>query len=68
MWDDGPFFDADGKYLYGNVKLDMPDYTTFKSIHVSGGTRTHSLRIRSPARYPLRHGDYKATQCLNLMV
>ena len=28
-----------------------------KSIHVSGGTRTHSLRIRSPARYPLRHGD-----------
>ena len=24
---------------------------------VSGGTRTHNLRIRSPTRYPLRHRD-----------
>ena len=24
---------------------------------ISGGTRTHNLRIRSPTRYPLRHGD-----------
>ena len=29
-----------------------------KNVHDSGGTRTHSLRIRSPARYPLRHGVY----------
>ena len=28
----GHFFDADGKYLDGNVKLDMPDYITFKSF------------------------------------
>ena len=27
-------------------------------VHViSGGTRTHNLRIRSPTRYPLRYGD-----------
>ena len=25
---------------------------------ISDGNRTHSLRIRSPARYPLRHGVY----------
>ena len=25
--------------------------------YISGGTRTHNLRIRSPTRYPLRHGD-----------
>ena len=24
-------------------------------IYTPGGTRTHSLRIRSPTRYPLRH-------------
>ena len=26
---------------------------------VSGGTRTHNLRIRSPTRYPLRHRDLR---------
>ena len=26
-------------------------------LSIPGGTRTHSLWIRSPARYPLRHGD-----------
>ena len=25
--------------------------------YISGGTRTHNLRIRSPTRYPLRHRD-----------
>ena len=29
----------------------------FSSKCVSGGTRTHNLRIRSPTRYPLRHRD-----------
>ena len=33
-------------------------FCTVKCLRVSGGTRTHSLRIRSPARYPLRHGVY----------
>ena len=28
-----------------------------KMPSIPGGTRTHSLWIRSPARYPLRHGD-----------
>ena len=25
--------------------------------HIHGGIRTHDLRIRSPARYPLRYAD-----------
>ncbi len=28
-----------------------------KIYTIIGGTRTHNLRIRSPARYPLRHDD-----------
>ena len=33
--------------------------TVFEIVekYISGGTRTHNLRIRSPTRYPLRHGD-----------
>ena len=33
--------------------------TVFETVtkYISGGTRTHNLRIRSPTRYPLRHGD-----------
>ena len=49
-------------YADGHLRNDICTHSSlrfcpFKSIHVSGGTRTHSLRIRSPARYPLRHGD-----------
>ena len=28
--------------------------------HIHGGIRTHDLRIRSPARYPLRYADRHA--------
>ncbi len=38
-----------------------------KTRHVSGGTRTHSLRIRSPARYPLRHGDSCQRKIFNVL-
>ena len=31
-------------------------------ICTPGGTRTHSLRIRSPTRYPLRHKGCPCTQ------
>ena len=33
-------------------------------ICTPGGTRAHSLRIRSPTRYPLRH---KGWPCLNFV-
>ena len=29
---------------------------------IPGGIRTHDLRIRSPARYPLRYGDLYDTK------
>ena len=32
-------------------------HTTVKN-HIHSGIRTHDLRIRSPARYPLRYADY----------
>ena len=39
-----------------------------KDTRVSGGTRTHSLRIRSPARYPLRHGDSWSSLAFKFLV
>ena len=40
----------------GNVSYDTAK-NVWRSKSIPGGTRTHSLWIRSPARYPLRHGD-----------
>ena len=42
--------------LWSPFEICIPQQPPQK-LSVTGGTRTHSLRIRSPTRYPLRHGD-----------
>ena len=41
-----------------NLLLETRSKTSALEQNIPGGTRTHDLRIRSPARYPLRYGDH----------
>ena len=43
--------------LHGKSIYQSSPHNNIVKNGIPGGIRTHDLRIRSPARYPLRYGD-----------